>query len=84
MTRLLGTSFAAVTLNSRVEQAIRMRDPKLADGFIVMPAFFSGAFDDFVRLVVPELQRRGLFRNDYSGRTLLDHLGLHRHLLSSV
>jgi FMN-dependent oxidoreductase (nitrilotriacetate monooxygenase family) len=48
----------------------------LADGFIIMPAYFPGAFDDFVDLVVPELQRRGLFRKDYSGPTLRDHLGL--------
>jgi FMN-dependent oxidoreductase (nitrilotriacetate monooxygenase family) len=47
----------------------------LADGFIVMPAYFPGAFDDFVDRVVPELQRRGLFRRDYSGPTLRDHLG---------
>jgi FMN-dependent oxidoreductase (nitrilotriacetate monooxygenase family) len=50
----------------------------LADGFIVMPAYFPGAFDDFVNQVVPELQRRGLFRHDYSGPTLRDHLGLAR------
>ena len=37
-----------------------------ADGYIIMPAFFPGAFDDFVDLVVPELQKRGLFRNDYT------------------
>jgi FMN-dependent oxidoreductase (nitrilotriacetate monooxygenase family) len=49
-----------------------------ADGFIVMPAYFPGAFDDFVDLVVPELQRRGLFRTEYSGPTLRDHLGLRR------
>jgi len=49
-----------------------------ADGFIVMPAYFPGAFDDFVDRVVPELQRRGLFRRDYSGATLRDHLGLAR------
>jgi FMN-dependent oxidoreductase (nitrilotriacetate monooxygenase family) len=48
----------------------------LADGFIIMPAYFPGAFDDFVNLVVPELQRRGLFREDYAGATLRDHLGL--------
>ena len=42
----------------------------LADGFVVMPAYFPGAFDDFVDLVVPELQRRGLFRTEYSGTTL--------------
>ena len=50
----------------------------MADGFVVMPAYFPGAFDDFVNLVVPELQRRGLFRQDYSGPTLRDHLGLPR------
>ena len=48
----------------------------LADGFIVMPAYFPGAFDDFVNLVVPELQRRGLYRKDYGGATLREHLGL--------
>jgi FMN-dependent oxidoreductase (nitrilotriacetate monooxygenase family) len=50
----------------------------MADGFIVMPPYFPGAFDDFVDLVVPELQRRGLFRREYSGSTLRDHLGLQR------
>lgn len=48
----------------------------MADGFIIMPAYFPGAFDDFIKLVVPELQRRGLFRKDYSGPTLRDHLDL--------
>jgi N-acetyl-S-(2-succino)cysteine monooxygenase len=48
----------------------------LADGFIIMPPYFPAAFDDFVNLVVPELQRRGLYRRDYSGPTLRDHLGL--------
>ena len=47
----------------------------LADGFIIMPAYFPGAFDDFVDKVVPELQRRGLYRKDYSGPTLRHHLG---------
>jgi len=49
-----------------------------ADGFNILPAHFPGAFNDFVDLVVPELQRRGLFRHDYQGRTLRDHLGLAR------
>ena len=47
----------------------------MADGFIIMPAYFPGAFNDFVDLVVPELQRRGLYRKDYCGSTLRDHLG---------
>ena len=50
----------------------------LSDGFTILPPYFPGAFDDFVNLVVPELQRRGLFRTEYSGATLRDHLGLRR------
>ncbi|MBB6410243.1 LLM class flavin-dependent oxidoreductase [Mesorhizobium sangaii] len=49
-----------------------------ADGFNVMPSYFPGELDAFATLVVPELQRRGLFRKDYEGRTLRDHLGLKR------
>jgi FMN-dependent oxidoreductase (nitrilotriacetate monooxygenase family) len=48
------------------------------DGFVISPAFLPGAFEEFVELVVPELQRRGLFRTEYSGATLRDHLGLAR------
>jgi alkanesulfonate monooxygenase SsuD/methylene tetrahydromethanopterin reductase-like flavin-dependent oxidoreductase (luciferase family) len=47
-----------------------------ADGFNVMPSYFPGELDAFATLVVPELQRRGLFRRDYEGRTLREHLGL--------
>jgi N-acetyl-S-(2-succino)cysteine monooxygenase len=50
----------------------------LADGFVVMPAHFPGAFDDFVDRVVPELQRRGLYKTEYSGTTLRELLGLPR------
>jgi len=49
-----------------------------ADGYNILPPYFPGAFDDFVDLVVPELQRRGLFRRDYEGMTLRDHFGLKR------
>lgn len=49
-----------------------------ADGFNVMPSWFPGELDVFAALVVPELQRRGLFRRDYEGRTLREHLGLNR------
>ena len=44
-----------------------------ADGFMILPPYFPGAFDDFVDQVVPELQRRGLFRQDYEGATMRDH-----------
>jgi FMN-dependent oxidoreductase (nitrilotriacetate monooxygenase family) len=49
-----------------------------ADGFNIMPPWFPGAFDDFVDTVVPILRKRGLFRTEYSGRTLRDHLGVPR------
>lgn len=49
-----------------------------ADGFNIMPPFLPEGLDDFVDLVVPELQRRGLFRHEYEGRTLRDNLGLAR------
>jgi alkanesulfonate monooxygenase SsuD/methylene tetrahydromethanopterin reductase-like flavin-dependent oxidoreductase (luciferase family) len=52
-----------------------------ADGFCVMPAWFPGAFDEFVDLVVPELQRRGLYRKAYTGTMLRDHLGLPRPVI---
>ena len=48
------------------------------DGFNVMFPFVPTGLDEFVDLVVPELQRRGLFRTAYEGTTLRDHLGLPR------
>jgi len=47
-----------------------------ADGFNVMPPVLPGSLKDFVALVIPELQRRGLFRTRYEGRTLRENLGL--------
>jgi FMN-dependent oxidoreductase (nitrilotriacetate monooxygenase family) len=47
-----------------------------ADGFNLMPPTLPGGLDDVLRLVVPELQRRGLFRTRYEGSTLRGHLGL--------
>jgi alkanesulfonate monooxygenase len=43
-----------------------------------MPPYLPGALDEFVDAVVPELQRRGLFRTEYQGHTLRDNLGLMR------
>jgi alkanesulfonate monooxygenase len=48
------------------------------DGFNIMFPTIPGGVEDFVRLVVPELQRRGIFRREYAGTTLRDHLGLPR------
>jgi FMN-dependent oxidoreductase (nitrilotriacetate monooxygenase family) len=48
------------------------------DGFVLAATHVPGAYEDFVRLVVPELQRRELFRREYAGTTLRHHLGLPR------
>ena len=48
------------------------------DGFVLAAGYTPGAYEDFVRLVVPELQRRGLHRRDYPGTTLRETLGLAR------
>jgi FMN-dependent oxidoreductase (nitrilotriacetate monooxygenase family) len=48
------------------------------DGFNIMFPYVPGGLDDFVDKVVPELQRRGLFRREYQGRTLRENLGLPR------
>ncbi|WP_339317587.1 LLM class flavin-dependent oxidoreductase [Paenibacillus sp. FSL R10-2734] len=47
-----------------------------ADGFNVMPPHFPEGFNDIVELVIPELQRRGLFRTEYESNTLRGNLGL--------
>ena len=48
------------------------------DGFVVGAACVPGSYEDFITLVVPELQRRGLFQKDYKGATLRENLGLPR------
>jgi FMN-dependent oxidoreductase (nitrilotriacetate monooxygenase family) len=46
------------------------------DGFVLSATHVPGAYEDFVRFVVPELQRRGLFRKEFAGATLRENLGL--------
>ncbi|MCI0849031.1 MAG: LLM class flavin-dependent oxidoreductase [Chloroflexi bacterium] len=48
------------------------------DGFVLAATHMPGAYEDFVNLVVPELQRRGLFRREYAEGTLRDNLGFAR------
>jgi len=44
------------------------------DGFVIPPTVFPSTYEEFARMVVPELQRRGLFRRDYAGKTLRENL----------
>ena len=63
------------TIADEMEQWLTERG---SDGFNVMFPYLPEGLDDFVDKVVPELQRRGLFRREYQGSTLRDHLGLPR------
>jgi len=47
-----------------------------ADGFNIMPPYLPGGLTDFIEGVLPELRRRGRFREDYEGTTLRENLGL--------
>ncbi len=49
-----------------------------ADGFNIMPPYMPGGMTDFIDKVIPILQQRGLFRTEYAGETLREHLGLSR------
>lgn len=60
------------------DQLIEWVEKEAADGFNLMPPYFPNGFNDFIDLVIPELQKRGIFRKDYTGTTLREHLGLKR------
>ncbi len=49
---------------------------RACDGFVLSATHVPGAYEDFVRFVVPELQRRGVFRKDFTGTTLRENLGI--------
>ena len=55
-----------------------------SDGFILAPHLTPGGIDDFADTVVPLLQERGVFRTEYEGETLRDHLGLRQPVAEGV
>jgi N-acetyl-S-(2-succino)cysteine monooxygenase len=59
-----------------VDQMESWQNAKAADGYNVIPSHLPSGIDDFVDLVVPELQRRGPFRRASQGTTLRENLGL--------
>ena len=54
----------------------RLTYPDASDGFILVPHLTPGGLDAFADTVVPLLQERGVYRTEYTGATLRDHLGL--------
>ena len=51
-----------------------MFESRCCDGFVICPSITPGTYMQFVKTVVPELQRRGVYRTDYAGATLRDTL----------
>lgn len=51
-------------------------EARACDGFVLAATHIPGSYEDFTRMVVPELQRRGLHQRDYRARTLRENLGL--------
>jgi alkanesulfonate monooxygenase SsuD/methylene tetrahydromethanopterin reductase-like flavin-dependent oxidoreductase (luciferase family) len=60
---------------NRLEECFTER---ACDGCVVAPTSLSGTFEEFVWLMIPKLQRRGVYRKEHAGTTLWDHLGLVR------
>ncbi len=82
MAQYVGGSFSVlefigtpVTIADQMEEWLMTEG---CDGFNAMFPYLPGGLDDFVALVVPELQRRELFRREYEGTTLRENLGLPR------
>jgi alkanesulfonate monooxygenase len=61
-----------------VDQLQNWFENEAADGFNILPPTTPAGLNDFVEFIVPELQRRGLFRTEYEGKTLRENLGLKR------
>jgi N-acetyl-S-(2-succino)cysteine monooxygenase len=79
--RVIGQRAHRVVIGTPVEIADGLEQwfaAGAADGFNIMPLTFPGGLIDLVELVIPELQRRGLFRREYEGKTLRENLGLPR------
>jgi len=60
------------------EEMGRWLNEEASDGFTVVMPFLPEGLDDVTQRLVPELQRRGIFRRDYKGTTLREHLSLLR------
>ena len=73
-----GHLFVVGTPSSIADQLQEWLEKEAADGFNIMPPLLPTSLEDFVDLVIPELQKRGIFRTEYEGKTLRENLGLER------
>jgi len=80
-TRIAGTRGHNLVIGTAKEIADQMEEwltTNASDGFNILFPYLPEGLDDFVNLVVPELQRREIFRREYEGTTLRENLGLPR------
>ena len=66
------------TASSIADEMQEWLESEASDGFNILFPFLPQGLDDFVDKVIPELQRRGIFRREYEGTTLRENLGLKR------
>ena len=82
LAQYVGGSFGVLELIGTpamiVDQMEEWLETEGCDGFNIMFPYLPGGLDEFVDDVVPELQRRELFRREYEGTTLRENLGLPR------
>jgi alkanesulfonate monooxygenase SsuD/methylene tetrahydromethanopterin reductase-like flavin-dependent oxidoreductase (luciferase family) len=82
LAQIVGGSYGALELvgtpETIADQMEEWFSTLACDGFNVMFPYVPEGLDDFVDRVIPELQRRGLFRTEYEGKTLRENLGLPR------
>ena len=71
-----GTRLVIGTAQDAADDMQEWVEANAADGFNICPAILPGGLDDFAQLVIPELQRRNMFRTEYEGPTLRANLGL--------
>lgn len=70
-----GSRFTLVGTPAMVADRMQaLFEARACDGFVVAPTVFPGIFEEIAAALVPELQRRGVFRRDYTGRTLRENL----------
>jgi len=79
--RFSGARSSHLLVGDPIQVADRLQEwfeARGGDGFIIQPSYLPGGMEDFVDLVIPELQRRGIFRTEYEGKTTRENLGLPR------
>lgn len=76
--KVLNLDFPSVCSPTQIADQMEEWFGRACYGLVISAAPAPGSYEDFVRLVVPELQRRGLFRREYEGKTLRENLGIAR------